>query len=1066
MIKCKISLLVVAMLLFVPCLALALPAPHDPSSGYSYTCESCHVSPKSYGNTDANFANNVCLTCHKPSDTNTKKAFTPEDFADINNASSSVRTIATTAVKTSHKWSGPEVNATAKALKPVDTTRYGLNAWGKGFNTSLACVRCHSIHGWVVNQRTAPFLRVPNDTDQMCMNCHRQRANTTATAGSHPVSISYTSASIKAKAGSQFYLVNNEPRKNPINSSAEMKNKKSKVVCSSCHGVHVSDSNSATFDSYSSSNFGKLSSSDGSLLRVSKRGADNKVDTVNICTNCHITKHTGQVQQHTKSADIQCMDCHNAHVDTIAASDAVQNPNIKLLRRYVNYSGVKGDVRKLDTYRKRLVYTGTDNAGKWSAANGTGVCQACHALPATVTQHSDYALVKSNCISCHADAPHTDTTPTGCTGCHGSPPQNNLTAADSNGRNAGYTNYDETTTPHLAHTSKAVACSDCHGAKSPNHLLATPIADDLYPYYYVFKPAPWSAGTKAGSNATYTHNIGPTASTCNLVYCHSDGTTANPLAANFINGMDAVKWNSGTGEGTAGSIIGTVNECITCHDNKTTTFKGSHQKHRTTGYKCATCHGLTVASGDSPVTSNINHVNTVKEVQFSNRSAASGSYTSAGKTCAVACHSDGRGAASITTPVWGTQATGACGTCHKTAAIGSLASGSHPTHFSGTVLGATDTICTSCHAHNGSGATHVNGAITANYTGGGSCATNNCHANMTPPTWGVNTTNTTCTKCHGTGTVGTIDGTNRDMVAPVGGTLSGTGQVSNNAKVGAHKTHLRYLNGFSNYSTVDYRCESCHGTLPSVGTHANGSSTPNFQSLATKWGARTADFTAGSCNNTYCHNPAGTGGTMDAANAGSNTVPSWTGAAYIADGGKSLTNCQLCHKVPGSDGFSKASAHGSMMTDASANQCNTCHGHNGDATGVTGRRHIDGILYVNGTCDSCHGYPPMTQVDLDARSGGYVNAKLETAGGGGHHKTHLLPTIIASDGFAPCLPCHPSDTLGFHMQGGGTVQTANVNVFYAADTDYRFDDSRAKRYISGGKTCSNVSCHFQPTPAW
>jgi hypothetical protein len=108
----------------------------------------------------------------------------------------------------------------------------------------------------------------------------------------------------------------------------------------------------------------------------------------------------------------------------------------------------------------------------------------------------------------------------------------------------------------------------------------------------------------------------------------------------------------------------------------------------------------------------------------------------------------------------------------------------------------------------------------------------------------------------------------------------------------------------------------------------------------------------------------------------------------------------------------------------------------------------------------------MTAADLAARLGGaYVNAKVDVANGGGHHKLHLLPTVVASQGFTPCLPCHPDSGLGWHNQGGGAVTTANVNVFYAADTGYRFDDSRSKRY-KADKTCSNVSCHFQPTAAW
>lgn len=1055
MIKCKTNSLFIVLMLLVPSLAFALPGAHDASSGLGFTCNSCHVAPNTYGNTDATYANNVCLTCHRAGDANTVKAFAKEDFADIAATSTVPRT---TPVKTSHKWLGSEVNAKAKALKPVDATRYGLNQSG-GFSSTMACMRCHSVHGWTAEQKTAPFLRTANDTDQMCLNCHRERAKITHTFGTHPVNISYTSA-VKAKP-SQFKLVGSEPYRNAANPTAEMKNKKGIVVCSSCHGVHVADSDSSTFDTYSTSNRGLLSASDGSLLRVSKRGANNQADALNICTNCHTKTHSGQINQHTKSTVVECNDCHSAHVDVLDPADPVQTPNKFLLRRYVNYSGVKGNVTTLPTYRKRLVYTDAVNVNKWASADGTGVCQACHALPDTVTQHSDYAQVKDGCIVCHANAPHTDTAPAGCTGCHGSPPQNNLTTADSNGRAAGYNNYDETTTPHLSHTTKGVACIDCHGAKSPNHALATPIADATYPYFYVFKPTPWSAGTKAGSNATYTHNTTPTASTCNLVYCHSDGTTLNPTAPNFLAGQAAVGWKSGTGAGTAGSIIGTVNECITCHDNKTTTFKGSHQKHRTIGYKCATCHTGTVASGDSPITGSANHVNTVKDVQFSNTSAAKGSYISGTKTCSVACHSDGK--VSFSAPVWGSGII-ACGSCHKTAAVGSLATGGHAIHFSGTVLGAADNVCTNCHGHNGSGATHVNGGD-INVTAG--CSTNTCHASIAAPAWTATTSNNTCTKCHGTGTAGTIDVTNRYLVAPSDATAADTGKVSSNVKTGAHQTHLRYLNGFSNYSTVDYRCEGCHGSIPATGKHSDGSSTPVWSAtnIATNHGARTNvslvfNTTNKTCSNTYCHNPAGAGGTLTS--AGTATTPVWTDATYVDNTGKSAANCNKCHGVPNGVDFP---THGNLPITA---DCSGCHGHNGGAGGSVGQRHIDGIKYANGACDTCHGYPPVSSAEFAAKgAGNFADAKTATAGGAGFHTTHLLPTIVKTDGWAPCLACHPSTS---HNTGGGVVSASNVDVNGPNNLTYQFDESRPKRYNrtadAANRTCSNVSCHFQPTPAW
>jgi hypothetical protein len=210
--------------------------------------------------------------------------------------------------------------------------------------------------------------------------------------------------------------------------------------------------------------------------------------------------------------------------------------------------------------------------------------------------------------------------------------------------------------------------------------------------------------------------------------------------------------------------------------------------------------------------------------------------------------------------------------------------------------------------------------------------------------------------------------------------------------------------------------------------------------------------------------------------AGTNPAPLWTDAAYIDNLGKNVANCSKCHGVP--DGGVTFPNHGTMTTDV-ATDCSGCHGHNGDAGGVVGQRHMDGIRYANGECDTCHGYPPVSTAEMTALGtpgvGNYANARLASFKGSdysdatsGHHTTHLLATVKKTDSWGPCLPCHPNSS---HNTGGGTVRAVNVDVNIASDLTYRFDDSRPKRYNRTAnpltnKTCSNVSCHFQPTPVW
>jgi hypothetical protein len=287
------------------------------------------------------------------------------------------------------------------------------------------------------------------------------------------------------------------------------------------------------------------------------------------------------------------------------------------------------------------------------------------------------------------------------------------------------------------------------------------------------------------------------------------------------------------------------------------------------------------------------------------------------------------------------------------------------------------------------------------------------------------------------------------------------------------------LNGFSNYSTIDYRCESCHGTLPTSGTHAvTGTSTPQgaFKNIANKWGALAPTYTGTTCGTTYCHNPAAYG--VMPLNPGTNTAPSWTDATYLADGGKSLANCQKCHLVPGSAGFTKQAAHtgAAATTDATANQCNGCHGHNGDKTGVLGQRHIDGILSAAGNCDSCHGYQVGSWASKAERSG--------VAEGKGAHEQHIayltarygVTLTPAGDAFGSgtswtsvCGVCHNGATHSTGEAIPGTGRNISIQPAYWFGTGTgtpTYNGVVGQSSSAYPKNCSNVSCHFMTTPVW
>jgi predicted CxxxxCH...CXXCH cytochrome family protein len=558
-------------------------------------------------------------------------------------------------------------------------------------------------------------------------------------------------------------------------------------------------------------------------------------------------------------------------------------------------------------------------------------------------------------------------------------------------------------------------------------------------------------------------------------------------------------------------------------------IKGSHRTHNknlpntATAVNCSQCHGATTITsfnhrdGRIEMASGVGYNKGAGTLTFLNQT----SVPTMGSCSTASCHVSSYSSAFIPTPAWGTVA--GCTPCHNAtlgaaaafdATNGAPTTGAHTSHLSAT----SGVTCGNCHTNvdknTNTSSVHIDGSINVTGyaapvakhtigTGYNSC-TVTCHGVSTSPNWSVsNPGSDTCTKCHGTLT-GTVNSANRYVVAPprnvagTSGTVTGVGQVSSDAKVGAHQAHLQLFNGFSNYSTVDYRCEACHGTLPATGTHANGSSTPqgNFKNLATKWGSMSPTYSGTTCSNTYCHNPAGAGGTLNSANVGTNVNPSWTDATYLADGGKTVaTNCSKCHKVPGDAGFTSTFNHG---TTTIANTCNGCHDHEGNTAGTT-HRHINGILWGGGgsSCDGCHDYDTLGTAP-NKTWGTFKNANYGTFNeGNGAHAQHIEYlktrwgglTLNAVTDFAGgsgygvgnpakiCGTCHTNNT-GSHMSGGrvinfgdglSTVGTSGQALLFSTSgtpLSSAYAGSSTTSSATQAKTCSNLSCHYFTTPVW
>ena len=604
------------------------------------------------------------------------------------------------------------------------------------------------------------------------------------------------------------------------------------------------------------------------------------------------------------------------------------------------------------------------------------------------TNSDNYNAGAKSCsaISCHgAGTPVWGGAALACDQCHLA----NNTLAGKHSKHYGVATVAVTADKTASNTSSGTAyeysCGVCHNA--------TPHADGNVSANQAAQVAfdgTIAVGGTYAAGAFVSNDTGTrpwTNGSCSATYCHSQGaSTASPFggAPNTV-----ATWN------------GAALTCEGCHNfNAAATNKmatGSHTEHINnssviaTNYGCQECHNTTTSDGTT-ITNEANHVNKTRDVSM----VKGGAWVSP-NCSSVYCHSTGQATMSyVTVPAWGSATDLTCDGCHGTeggTAFGepAYANGTQPavvenndnSHAAHVTVAAdcakchTDTVEATGTAIKTGSTLHTNQVRNVNFaatydknggtnadnynTGTKTCSAISCHGAGTPM-WGANTTYNTCTKCHGTGTTGTVDGTNRYVVAPPtdiagnSGTYSDIGQVSNDPQVGAHQTHLRIFNGLTSTTgqfTLDNRCEFCHGTLPTLSTHANGTAAPVFSGLATT-GGMSASYAGGACTNTYCHNPAGTNGSLLSANTGSATAPSWTNAAYIGDtAGKTQAKCGVCHKSPGDIGFQPAATHNLM--DVSTD-CKGCHGHNGDNLGIVGQRHMDGVKYGGGNCDSCHAY--------------------------------------------------------------------------------------------------------------
>jgi predicted CxxxxCH...CXXCH cytochrome family protein len=1029
--------------------------------------------------------NNICQQCHRTGDGFAKaKPMALVDTSDIFGGHSTANFGKLR--QTSHRWDGTTENKAAGAQRPIlaamtTNTNGTLDLHGRS-GYELACVRCHSPH---LTDAPGKMLRAPIDQDQMCFDCHRSRNQQSHLSGTHPVNVNYDSAK-----GS--FSRPNPQNANPANPTSDMTNYLTQtvptrnVVCTTCHGIHYTDSRSSTFDGASTAkgkgNYINLSTGDGYQLHTDRRGS--KVtypaqDKLNICTNCHANKKS----HNAKNQDVQCNDCHGAHVE-YDPNDPTNSKgtNVYLIRRNVKNGGMPSSIY--------FRYTGNQREYKNDA--GTGVCQGCHVVPEPggkypIEHDSNKA---SDCNKCHFHSSAAGSFSGSCGQCH-SASGGLVTTANTTNATGGLPG------AHSKHVNGALTmeCNTCHSGYA--------YGDSLIHMNFQINGANvpgftnvLNAGTYNNTNAQLTNGYiwaGPgvvttgarTIQTCDNIYCHgatlTGGTKSNP---SWIGGSTEI-------------------QCGTCHGATAAAppTTAGHNRHAGAAagqlqIPCASCHGVITADNkhvNGDVKWNFAGLNggqyKTQSGRFYNISGSTGRLapSSSYGTCnTLYCHSNGgpNGTALVySTVTWGGAAL-TCGSCHANMATTAAANGGHFKHSSTGNAGGPAFDCSICHsgytASTTNGATHANKLVEliATITGyskiapisasgaWGTCSTNQCHGQATGVTWGDTATiwqtgGDRCSTCHSS-TTGVTVGT------PFYSTEFPTKQILNtNAKVGAHTYHATNIQMMG----TSLVCADCHGPVAlKDATHMNGVTNFKWNKFANHSGATSPSYNpvTGVCSNVYCH---GAGLSADTA-VGVNRTPSWK-TPFMPP---TLTpaSCKTCHGFPPVTATHQNFASPTSFPTAA---CTTCHP-NVRATGTTyadifvnKAHHINGQI-EGGGCNGCHGYPPTNKRFIGG-TGNYVDARIENySGGGGAHTVpgHISPNATISQQWANCTNCHNQAD---HVTSP-VVFNPSSNIKININMRNRFSDDRTPKYTSNkldgnlhvSGNCSNIACHFQKTPKW
>jgi len=402
-----------------------------------------------------------------------------------------------------------------------------------------------------------------------------------------------------------------------------------------------------------------------------------------------------------------------------------------------------------------------------------------------------------------------------------------------------------------------------------------------------------------------------------------------------------------------------------------------------------------------------------------------------------------------------------CTVCHGGTAASAtpMATNAHPAHLTGAYgpglfLGSSVSSCQACHPYGS--ASHMNGVV--DLVNGAGSACQGCHAGAAPA-WNA-TARLDCTGCHAAVPAQLPNG----VAAPYKGNFTSTGHgqfaASNQCTI-CHDPNSNHISGsLGSYNRLlmpddSTLCASCHNNASVV-----GAAFLNMSSHVTKDGRV--------LNCQECHDPHGTTNlSMIRQTINGSTIVFTDNVNGLIDQVSNRGLCQVCHTL---------TSHylaGVPETGHYSSGCLNCHSHNsaGGAFQPSG-----------GSCDSCHGYPPVPRNTGSnfGTTNNWANARYEdySGGGGAHQATpHISPFAVATEGWANCTACHNGGQTGSTPYHRMTTPVANHigNVTVLVDPALRFADgftvyTGAQRVNQPARnstgSCFNISCHMTQSPRW